>query len=724
MAQANFFSTIIRPETEHARPVEGRQALVAINTRTGQAVPQPGLLEALTGDFRYFLVSNNSDPDKVIRGTKQVKYKEGPGELTFTIGYEGGCRPGREWWLAQCFFKSWPSDEAIGGTLAKWLIEYFSSGTPTVDDFYSENEKVRAVLATKAGQEFGLDLRITLTLGGADKLETIDSGPMLFFSRMKDSDDEEGVRFRAELEVDPLRIPRALLSRNTSFKELLEKGVRAYISAYVSPDAFYTDLQSEQVRQVLRGHLNSLLRPFGRKVGHLSLKPDREPPPAVFKGETVIEYKHHEYPDPILVNVSVLMTRQSVARYKAAGSPGLEEWLDRNLRDVITVALFGVPYVDLLLDFPRLKQEIDGLMIRRADEAGYNIEQLMTILHLEPFEWLKRIDIEIKDAAPDGGQGGEAVFETGLSNDYVGLKIFLTARVKDLRGIARYLSAKQNVPQRMREEVVRLVRRFLHGTNPERFYMRYSRVEGGDSADELSFEEELRQKICSLLATEFNSEVLDLVLKPTQTELMTKLRAVSKGSHDFKAAAELGSLPGAPALIVKGSFKVTNVSGLKAFKECDADVAAIRKRIEDGIRARLKAARDEQLTFSGQTGFDSLVGDALLGAAGLVSDEFGLAVKITTAYWDWEDGLKQLGRKQDNIELASVQERIRRLKEELLDLIEYDPNSADIEALEERIRRLSATLKPALASSVGIQQLPEPETPRGLPPLELDKVDS
>jgi len=713
----NSFNTIIRPETEHARPVEGMQALVTINTRTGQAVPLPGLLESLTGQYRYYLVSNTNDPTKVIEGKKTVRYKEAMGELAFTIGYKGGCRPGQEWRLAERFFKSSPSDDSVKDALAKWLIEYFTSGAATLDDFYSESANACVALATKAGQEFGLDLNITLTLDDTDKLETITPGLLLVFSRMRDSDDEKGLWLKAELEVDRQRIPRAMLNQKREYQEILEKGVRGYVSTQMALDSYYDGLQTDEVTQGLRGHLNVLLRPFGRKAGYLSLKPDKDAkrPPKTFKGETVIEYRHHEYPDPIQVNVSVLMTLESAARHEAKGSPELEEWLKTSLRDAIDITLFGVSYVDLLLDFPRLKQKIDESMTLRAGEIGYHIEQLMTILHLEPFEWLKWIDIQV--------EGDDALFPTILSNFHVGLEIFLTARVKDLRGISYRLSAKQNVPQEMRRELLRLVRGVMHGTNPKRFYMEYSRHPDGPPTDKRSFEEELHQKIEYLLETEFNAEILDLILKPTQMELMTKLREVSRGSHDFEASAELGSLPGAPSMIVRGSFKITNVSDWEAFKECEVNAGAIRKRVQDSIRARLKVARDEQLTFSEQTGFDALVGDALLRAAGLINDEFGLAVKITTAYWDWEDGLKQLGRKQDDIELAAVQQRIRRLREHLLDLLEVDGDPAEIKDTEERIRRLSATLKPALASSIGIQQLTKPEPPKSLQPPDLDQVD-
>lgn len=723
MTQTNSLGALIREVTEHAQPIPNDEELITIDGRTGQAVPRPSFLGTFTGDYRYFLVSNNRDSKKVIRGTKRVKYKEGQAEIFMAIAYEGGCRPNHGWVLAQVFFKSSRSDDIVSEALARWLIEYFSSGAKTIDDFHSEKANSAAALVTRAFREFGLDLKITLQLEDADKLETVEVGPLMISSRLKDSDEEESIWFKAELEVDSQRVLRALLSKNKSLTEVLKRGVRGYFGAYVTLESLYRDLATEQIKQGLRNHLNALLEPVGRKVGFISLKSDG-PPPTPFKGETVIEYLHHEYPEPIKIKVSALMIPTSPARYRTKGSPKLNAWLDDNLREVISLKLFGISYVDLLLDFPQLKQKIGEALNLRAQEIGYNIEQFMTILYLEPFEWLKRIDIEIKGVAPNNGQAAEAMFETSISNIHVGLEIFLTAKVKDLRGIADYLGAKPDVPQRMKEEIIRLVRKLLHGTDPERFYMRYSRPDPEAHPNELSFEEDVRQKIHSLLEKEFNAEVLDLVLKPAQTDLTVKLSEVSKGAHDFLAEAEIGSLPGAPSVVVKGSFKVQGVNGWQAFRECDASAPSIRKRIEDCIRASLKGTREDQTSYLGETGLDDLIQDALNAARRLVGDEFGLAISLATIYWDWEDELKRIGRQHGDSELNSVRERILRLKELLLDLYENDASPDDIRNVEERIRRLGATLGPAQASSLGIKQLGESNIVKSLHPAETDEDES
>lgn len=699
MAQENSLGALIREVTEHAKPTANEEELITIDARTGQAVAQPSFLETLTGDFRYFLVTNSNSraANRVSRGTKRVKYKEGQEEIFIAIGYEGGCQPGHGWLLAQAFFNSSRSEDILSDALARWLIEYFSSGGRTIDDFYQERANAGGALAARASQEFGLGLSVTLQLEGADKLETVEVGPLMISSRLKDSDEEEGIWFKAELEVDQQRALRALLSKSHPLTELLQKGVRRYFATYVTLESFYKDLATEDIKQGLRQHLNGLLESAGRKVGFLSLRADNPPPP--FKGETIIEYLHHEYPDPIKIKVSVLMIPTSAARYRTKGSPKLDAWLEDNLREVVSVTLFGISYVDLLLDFPQLKQKIGESLNLRAREIGYNIEQLMSILYLEPFEWLKRIDIEIKSMTSNNGQAAEAMFETSISNIQVGLEIFLTARVKDLRGIASYLSTKQDVPQRMKEEIIRLLRKLLHGTDPERFYMRYSRPDTENYPDEVSFEEEVRQKIHTLLEDEFNAEVLDLVLKPVQTDLTVKLSEVSKGAHDFLAEAEVGSLPGAPGVAVKGSFRILGVSGWQAFRECDSSIASIRKRIEDSIRAGLKGARDGQAVLS-EADLVDLINDALCEARKLIADEFGLAVSLTTIHWDWEEDLKQLRREQGQRELHSVRERILQLKELLLDLHENDASQDDIRSVEERIRRLSATLSPTLASGL------------------------
>jgi hypothetical protein len=724
MTQTKPLTDIIWEVAEQTTARAGYEQRIIIDARTG-AVTSPTWLNTLAGQLRYFIVANTNDPRRTVSGTKQLKYKEVGEEIVFAIDYCGGCAPGHEATLAQFFYSHPQPEDAMREALARWLIQYFSSGGRTIDHFYAERQLATLELVTNAAQELGLELIINLRVDNLEQLETLEVGPLLVTSRLSDSDEEEGVWLRVELEVDQQRLFRALLNQHKPLSELLKKAVKQCLADRVTLQMFYGDLNSEQIKQDLRVELNRLLQTVGRHVTFISLKPDGSVPPSPYKGETIIQYKHHEYPEPIEIKVSVLMTPHDIARYRASGSPDLPGWLNRNLREVIELVLFGVPYVDLLLNFSDLKTQISDQMNDRAANIGYRIEQLMTMLFVEPFTWLTGIDIEITSGSNNGALA-EAMFETNIAGFLVGLEIFLTARVKDLRGIAHFLSSKPDVPKRMKEAVVRLVQKVLHATHPERFYMRYSEIDRTKYPHEDSLEAELQQKIESLLNAQFNSELVYLVLKPTETAITQKLELVSRASHEFAATAELGNTPGAPAIVVQGSFIVEAVcaDGWRTFSERDISVEALLKRIQASIRASLKCMPDYTSIFVEENGLDKLIAHCLVAAKKLIQDEFGVSVTLTTVSWDWDDRLKQMGRQRSNEDLTAVQKRISNLREMLLDMYENGASEEDIHAIKASISRLRSFLPNLLTSSVGVRELQEPLNLSALPKADSSSHES
>src|SRR5689334_16084245 len=139
MSQAISISEIVRPVSDNIEPKPNYEQRVVINADTGQPVPSPNVLEYLFGNFRYYIVANTNNSQKVIAGRKLVKYREGNEELVFVVDYKGGCPPGSETQLAQFFFKNSGADRPIGEGLGKWLIEFFSTDGRKIDQFYSEN---------------------------------------------------------------------------------------------------------------------------------------------------------------------------------------------------------------------------------------------------------------------------------------------------------------------------------------------------------------------------------------------------------------------------------------------------------------------------------------------------------------------------------------------------------------------------------------------------------
>jgi hypothetical protein len=720
MIQPVSISEIVRQVSDNVQPKVGYEQRVVINTETGQAVAAPNVLEYLFGNFKYYLVANNSNPQKVIAGRKTLKYREGNEQVVFVIDYKGGCPPDCEAQLAQFLFRNSGADKPIGDGLAKWLMEFFAANGRRIDQFYSENDSASRDLAAKALAEFGLALNITLTVENFKKPETVDIGPLVLTCRLLRSDDEEKLSIKAELETDPQNLLRALLNQKTSLTDVFSKGVRQYLAGHVTLETYYKDLNSERVKQGLREHLNNLLKQFGRRVAFISLKPEGggEPPP--HNGETTIEYKHHECPEPIKLRISVLMTPQDATRYRAAGSPSLPKWLQQNLEEVVRMVLFGFSYVDLLLDFHPAKQMIIDVMNRRAASIGYKIEQLMTMISVEPHIWRKGFDVEIKNTESNPNA---AMFATSVAGVSVGLEVFLTAKVNDLRSISRYLTS--NLPQEVKRQVFQLVEKTLHATDPQQFYKNYREADkrrpGGGA-----FEHELRGKICHLLESEFNATIIQLVLKPTDTDLTDKLFEVAKTSHDFVATSEIGATPGAPKISVHGSFTVEGVSsdGWEKFRERDVSAEKLTKRVKDSVSAFIKRTPESAAALSSQEAVVELIKHALYSARVLIDDEFGLSIKLATISWEWDGDIIKIAQLRNEEDLEAIHTRVTRLKAHLFDQYEYNASEEEIEETRAAIARLTSMVPASLASSVGYRELPKPPSVRELSASEAEPHDS
>jgi hypothetical protein len=391
--------------------------------------------------------------------------------------------------------------------------------------------------------------------------------------------------------------------------------------------------------------------------------------------------------------------------------------LQSNLDEAVTLSLFGVSYVDLLLDFRGPKQRIVAEMSRRAESIGYKIEQLMTMLSMKPLIWLKGFDIEIRNTAE---RPNEAVFETNVSGVYVGLEVYLTTKVKDLRGVSRYLTT--DLPQKMREAIVRLLQNTLHATDPQHFYKNYREGDKKKHAGGGSFEADLQAKISYLLESEFNAEAIQLVLKPTDTPQTRKVIEVAKESHDFIATSEIGTSPGAPTISVRGSFTVEGVSsdGWEKFRERDVTAEKLKKRVADSVCAFIKRTSDTALALSSQEAVVELIKHALQSARGLIEDEFGLSIKLATVSWDWDDELKKIGEARNKEDLEAIHKRIAELKDMLLDQYQYNGSQERIDDIRASIERLSAMVPAPLAASVGYKALPEPPTLKKLPAAEAE----
>jgi len=115
-----------------------------------------------------------------------------------------------------------------------------------------------------------------------------------------------------------------------------------------------------------------------------------------------------------------------------------------------------------------------------------------------------------------------------------------------------------------------------------------------------------------------------------------------------------------------------------------------------------------------------LIKHALQSAKGLIEDEFGLAIKLATISWDWDESLKQIAANRNQEDLEAIHSRIASLKDMLLDLYQLNGSQERIDDIRASIERLSAMVPAPLAASLGYKALPEPPAAKKLPAAEAE----
>lgn len=619
MAQTYPLDVVIRKVTSDTKAASPAEKVVIINPKTGKSLERRPLWRL--NNLRYFLVSNTSDGGNVAECKISVFHlKEDDCSVAVSVSYLASCDAGNEHRLAESLFGTSHPGAVLEKLIRKWVTECSRGGLAQfIDNYFNKREEIHSRLSENAASQLGLNLKVKLSLELEKMLNPVQIGPAHFPVRVNDYDEEEDLRVKAELQVDGENKTRAVMSlaRNTSLEEILRREIKSYFAEHVSLQLFYTELNKQSVKGNLIKRLDHVLKHEGRKIAYLSLESKAlDSVQVFFPAKKGVQCEIQQYPKPIVVNSTVQMILQDVAKYKASNSPDLEDWLQKTLEREVPQLLFYKKYIDFLVNFQPMEADIKERLSKEAEAIGYKVEQLITVPDLEPIKWKDNFTIEASET-----------FETRSANVEVKLHIIVTARIADLKKIESYLNRQQNVPKLMEEAVVSTTRQFLHKVEPERFYMRFSYTE---NAGEETVEKELRDEIKKRLTSEFHADVIDVIPKPVDTDLSTRLRKLQRTICPFEI--EVSSIPSIEPIIFKGKFRVDSVdaNGWAKFQLLNYEIDQIRENLEDSIEAKLGAYSNEILAYSDHDRLSKIEIVIRRLAQDFALEYFGLAIEILT----------------------------------------------------------------------------------------------
>lgn len=693
---------IVEPNYEITKPEE---RVVVIDTDSAQATEIRELhKKTAVGSRRWFggrssrkhvLVINNSDSRKQIEGklpTQPLTDFERQWNLPLQIHYQASCSPGNELRVAEALGGEGQPGAILDDLIARWVKDY-AGGQPAavIEHFYDRKDDLAANIATRALTEAGLTLQVRIRIENEKvALAPIRVNDVRFRVKLTDYDVEQDLKLDAEVEVDPaLKIYGVLyhswlyeshgiqLKEPARLEELLKTETREFFSE-IALHSFHSELRASSLQGKLTERLDAKLRSYGRRLKSLVLDHKNEIEglnEAFFETQEVVNFEEiQEYEGSVPIKNKVQMTLQNYALYKNAGCPVLNDWIKKNLPEVVKHVLFGKRYIDLLIGFEPLARDIKQQLSTRAESIGYGIKQLITLPALPPYDWLDNFTVTV-----------DKQYETNTSKFVVGLAIYVTARIRRLEDIETYLNRRQNIPKLVEDAVFDETRQLLHAVDPERFYMRFSYSE--PERNEETIEQLLNNKIRARLEHDFKAEVISLVFKITDTDLTDTWATLEKAEGDL--VVKLPSFSDVEDVTYKGRVRVEAIhaNGWHRFRTSSPDINLLCGRLQEHILAKLGTFSNADLVYTHFRGHEQIEQIVEELAKRFAVEEFGLVIRVSSVRRE-ATGIEQRERERVQGLLTALNELEKQRMVEMTQLGSIEK----MKKIEERIEKLEAEL--------------------------------
>lgn len=657
MSQIYPLDYVIRRVDSDEFSLSSSQKIVIVDSKNKTVVRR----KLFWQDVRYYLVSNTGDARNVAECQGQTTIVKDFGSNR-SIGvcnyYQASCQHGDEDKVVIALFSDSHPGEVLNNLITQWILDYTRNKEAYFfDNYNTEQGKLQGRIAERARQEVGLDLKVRISLEGEEKLQAITLGPLFFAARVHDYERDLDLKISTTLKVDEENKIKALLLKwkISDFEKFIQEGTKAYLHK-LSLQKFYNDLHNGALKIALVRELNKAINGLtGYQIEQYSIEhsTSAEPlPQEFFELEQDVECKVQEYPEPIIIKNKLQMILENIGQYKACRSPRLNSWCKETLERIIHESLFDAKYIDLLLDFHPKEEKIKSLMGEKAESIGYRINYLVTVPDIEHLKLKEKFTIET-----------EAAFATKFSNVQVKLQIIIAARINDLKSVKKHLNRQENVIAIMRESILTETRQHLHTIDPEVFYMdfEHSRIEG-----ESSIEKKLIALITDYLEKNFGAEVISVIPKVIDTELMARFRKLQGQLCPFEV--EIESLRLGEMVKFKGNFQVEGVdkNGWHKFQIRESAIEEIRAYVEENVRGILGTQENLILKYNTVEHLKKLTDEIDSFAREKVSEAFGLVINVATFYRERtkkEKLISEVDERRDIEDLAELETSLHLLGE-------------------------------------------------------------
>lgn len=607
-------------------------------------------------DVRYYLVANTKDPRNVAEchgPTVLVSDFESNRSIGICTYYQASCRPGNEEIVVLALFSNSHPGEELNNLITELLLDHTrNQETKFFDNYHSEQASLQKLISDRVFHKVGLDLKVRISLDGEEKLQPIVLGPLFVPVRVKDQIGKElDLKISATLQVEEKNKIKALLRKwiLSDLENFIQEGTKKHITDYLKLEQFYNELHTGELRRNLINILNPALNELtGYRLEHLLIEHGVAAAPKIedfFEMEQEVECKIQEYPKPVTIKNTLQMILEDIGKYKACQSPRLNLWAKESLERIIHESLFDARYIDLLINFEQREQEIKTQMSKKAQAIGYRIKYLITVPDIEHRKLRENFTIDT-----------EGSFATKFSDVLVKLQIVVVARVNDLTSVKKYFNRQDDVISLMRETFLAEARQYLHTIDPEVFYMDFFHSR---TAGERSVEKKLGNIITSCLKRNFGAEVIKVISKVLDTELMERFKKLKGQLCPFEVEVESLHSGDYDSVKFMGRFQILGVdqNGWHTFQSREYAIEKIREYVEENIRGILGTQENPNLKYKDPKHLAKITSEINSFVKVKISEAFGLLINIIAFYREKthdEKNFAEVKKLKDETQIAKL----------------------------------------------------------------------
>lgn len=633
MSEKNPLGAVIREVPPKTKDNSGSALIVKFNAKFKQIEKEGSVWKTLknkfTGNIKTFRVANIQDDRRnFARGESPPVYIDdfkNSRKIGIKTTYKVSCNKGDEDKAVKALWDDIHPGVALNNNIKKWIHEHiYEREAHFIDHYSTEREVLEKHLKEKALAEAGLNLQVNLVLVGPGELSLAPHHIKEKFPVIASDYNEEEQFIDAIVELIPdekNRINAILaMERLKKLNQLVVKEIKKYIAQQLTLQDIYFRLREPSLKSKLKDHLDSILKKEGRKVDRLSLECQTDLTGIqlfIQKEDVDIPCRITGYPEPVTIKNKLQMELQNVVSYKRRRSPEIDSWVTRNLEQVIPKALFGVKYIDLLINFSTPKKTIIEDMKKRAHRIGYHIKQLITVPDLEPLQLLKPFSIIID---------GEETFSTNNSRHKVKLGLHIRTKIKNLEDIKDHLNRQADVKGEMKDAVLDEMAHYLRSVDPKHFYVHFH---SSDDRKKPSVTYQLNKSIRKRLEQDFKAEIEKLDFQMVDTDVTRRFDELMGRLCPFQVKVDLLSFP--ESISVRGKFKVNTIVSDKwdIFLSRIYSLQEIKEIVEEHLSYKFRSISVEELKYYRLEKADQIkkIIDRWINIYAI--EHFGLTIEIT-----------------------------------------------------------------------------------------------